>query len=333
MKIVSTSNMHYDTSYRKNNVSKPQTNLNNETAKSQVSFGSLGGSLKAGSTEMFKFIERTGFFMEFLIVDTLSLVIPRILIGLNRDRDKTGQFNYQAGAEEAGREVLSGPSMNLIPMGLVYVLSKAMPASHMERGTLNGLTHNMKAVVKESADNKDLDKKLADKVFEDAFGKFNLDNRADLKTEFNKLLNEAKGLKGKEFKQKAEEFEKHIVLINNQNKDKTPMSAKVLTISTGTGEKDIPETIKAKDFIRDFKDYSKDVIGKFTKQNITKDKAEEFLKSITKKRLNLKLASAVTAFFAVGGFLLYLPKVYQRGKVSPAMKSAQRAEGGANENK
>lgn len=270
-----------------------------------------------------------GFFVEFFIVDTLSLIIPRIVIGLNRDKEKTGHLNYQAGAEEAGREILSGPSMNLIPMGLAAIISALKPASHMERGTLSGLTHNMSELLKTNPGNEDLNKKFAGKLFDDAFASFKLDDKEKLKGEFSKLLTEAQTLKRKEFKSKAAEFEQLVIKINNMNKAKIPLNTKVLSINTDAKD---AATVKAVDLIKDFKNYSKDAIEKLTKQSLNKDESIKFLNKIKTNRLMLKTASAITAFFAVGTFLQYLPKIYQLSKISPAAQSAKRAEGGANEN-
>lgn len=331
MKIYSTPKINYDLNYRKNDL---KTNV----TKNNVSFGSVSDAAKGGATWIFKFIANGGFFVEFLIVDAISMIAPRILVGLNRDKEKTGKINYQAGAEEAGREIFSGPSMNLIPMGIMMLVSKALPASHMSKETLDHLTTKMGEVAKEAVDLKDkgaLDKALADKLFDDAFGEFNLDNKTKLKEDFSKLLTDSakieKGIFNNEaFKHNSEKFEELVSLINNKNKAGSPSLN--------------PKTIKgssATELFEDFRNYSRDVIEKVTKLTSIEGAAkntQEFLGKVQKSRLNVKLASAVTAFFAVGSFLLYLPKLYQQGKVSPAAASAERAkaeaaaQGGANEN-
>lgn len=327
MKVQATPKFNYEPSCLKSN------NLSSNNIRTATSFGSSSskvGPLKSFATGMFKFIEKHGFFVEFLIVDTVSMIVPRILVGLNRDREKTGKWNYQAGAEEAGREILSGPSMNLIPMGMIYLISKALPASHMSRSSLEGLTNNMKKVMEKNPQAKDKDqlhKKLAEEIFDDAFGEYDLKDKTQMKSKFSALLQKAADSKSKEdFKSGLKAFEEHISLMNNQNAKEKPLNTGSIKLKKG-------ETT-AGELFEDFRDYSKDVIGKLTK---TSENSVEFLEKIKKGRLNVKLASAITAFFAVGSFLLYLPKVYQRGKVSPAQQSAQRAQqealkGGANEN-
>ena len=343
MKLSPISNNSYDKKSRTNK--QNSFGKKNCTPPNNVSFGSLGGAISDKAAGFFKFIEKYGFFVEFLIIDTCSLVIPRILIGLNRDKDKTGKINYKAGAEEAGREMSSGPSMNLIPMALLALVSKLKPASHMERETLTSLTNNMKEVVEGSVDLKNkakLNKKLAEKIFDNAFtpDKFNTEEAQEvkaLKGKFVELLTgstkvEKKLFKKEAFNNSAKEFNKLVGHINNLGKE-APENKSVISLIDGG-------SVGAKDLFEDFHNYSKDVIEKLTKtdfaENIAK-KSQDFLDKLKTNRLKTKTMSAITAFFAVGSFLLYLPKLYQRGKVSPAEESAKRAReevlGGANENK
>ena len=176
----------------------------------------------------------------------------------------------------------------------------------------------------------------------------------NLKNKFSELLNKSTQTKPKSLLQKlkgviklkrepdsfaeaATEFENHIVLINNSNNLKAPGDTKRVNL--------VKNGINARELFEDFHNYSKDAIQRFSERNFTKngtnsfkEEAKTFLKAIQTVRSNLKLATAVTGFFAVGAFLLYLPKLYQQGKVSPAMESAKRAKaeglakGGANEN-
>ena len=336
-------NINYDSNLHKNNLSTQQTYLTNEVAKDNVSFGA---SLKGGVVKTFDWIDKKGFLVDFLIIDALSMIIPRILIGLGRDREKTGKINYKAGAEEAGREMISGPSMMLIPMGVLAIYKHFAPASQMKKNTLESFTQNMKNVIDETDSNlltksEKLNEKLADKLFDDAFGLDKLENKDELKSKFSKLLNESttiekKMFKNKEFNAKAAEFEKLIVFINNSC-EKAPLDTKAIKLkSDGTN---------AVDLFEDFHNYSKDIVAKFTQKEFAKNavgdfkaEAKTFVTNAQKLRAFTKFATAITGFLAVGTFLLYLPRVYQQGKVSPAMESAKRArqdaaKGGANENK
>ena len=347
-----TPNNYSDMSYRQNNLPKQPNVAGAKTLHSNVSFGSW----KSGVGNVMEFIERKGFFAEFLIVDTFSMIAPRILIGLNRDRKDTkerkgtGKLNYKAGAEEALREILSGPSMFLIPMGILTAVKKFGPAAKIPKDTMHGLTSNLEEVVKEAKDSKifekaeTIDEALAGKLFDSTFARHDLDGREDLKKQFvEKLINRDPGPKKKLFSldkviTPADEFEKVVVLINNNVKKPTTKETRI--ISDG---KDFETT--ALKLFEDFKHYSSDVIEKLTQKNFVKEGvekfrtgAEEFLTGIQKNRSNRRIRASWASFAAVGAFLFYLPKIYQLSKLSPAAESALREQkesqkGGANASK
>lgn len=317
----------------------PQLNSN----RKNVAFGSAKG-FAARTAE--KIIDGD-FLVNFLVVDALSMIIPRIVIGLLRDKDKTGKLNYKAGAEEAGREVISGPSMMFIPMAIMAGYKKFAPATHMEANTLKAFTNHMAEVVKTSDAKADLHKDLADKIFDDAFANHDLEKRDKLKEDFSKLLSESasteKKLFGKNepFKKAMAEFEKHVSLINNQNMKEAPSDAKSLVLDIGIPAKDgkkVTANLSAGQLFEDFHNYSKDAIAKFKKQTFANsENAVEYISKIQRNRAFAKISNGVVGFLAVGAFLLHLPKIYQMGKVSPAMESAKRAQkeaakGGTNEN-
>jgi len=339
VKVSSISNVNQDAN-GKNGLHAYTPVMNKEMPNDSVSFGGVADKLKDGTTEIFKWIEKNGFFVEFLIIDTISMILPRIWVGLNRDKDKIGHLNYKAGAEEAGREITSGPSMNLIPMGLLGLATMIKPASHMERNTLKSLTQNLQGVLDNNPPLtiEELNSALADKLFEDAFDtkKYNLPNRNELKKEFNRLLVSSTQTKKKlfnneAFKNNTKEFTAHVQKINNLlelipaedevKQISKPLDTGLVKLSNGG--------VSAKDLYSDFRNYSRDVIDKLSKTVFSGNKAEkskEFIKNIMDSRLKLKTTSAITAFFAVGTFLLYLPKLYQQGNVSPAEESAKRAQ-------
>ena len=327
-----------NTHYNQQNVSVP---------KDKVSFGSSSKSIGDLATGVFKFIDNSSFFVEFLIVDTISLILPRIWIGLNRDKEKLGHYNYKAGAEEAGRECLSGPSMNLIPMGILAAVCAAIPASRMDRKTLHGLTHNLKQIVNDGTQQSvagksdELSKKLAGKIFDDTFGtKFAGKEKDALRAEFSDLLIESTKNKPKSwfatkilkqndtFKTASDDFTNLVNKLNNRAAE-APTNPKQLEISlkdvTENGAKKNKTTkVSASNLFEDFRNYHRDVISKLTKNKYT-ESAADFLKTLKNNRLALKTLTAFSAFMAVGAFLLYIPKLYQLGKTSPALESAERA--------
>lgn len=325
-----TSSKSYDVGCRKNNLTQ-QPNLNVRAERGDVAFGSA----KQGVTKVLDFVDKKGFFGEFLIVDTLSLIVPRIVIGLNRDKEKTGHLNYQAGLEEAGREVISGPSMFLIPMGIIELVKHLSPAAKIQRDILSELSASMDDVLKNTKDvsvlkDKDkLSRNISGTLFDRAFGDYELKNKKALKNKFVDLLNDPSA--------KIADFEKLVVEINNKNKSKTTLDSHMV-IKSKNG------SISANPLFKDFKHYSNDVVDKFAKHDFgkgtlesSKEAAKGFLEHIQKVRRTTRIGASVASYLAVGAFLLELPKLYLRSKISPAMASAKRArqevsDGGGYEN-
>lgn len=301
-------------------------NLSPKLSDRKVSF--KGGEYTLAN--LMGFVERQGFFAEFLLIDSLSMIVPRIVIGLNRDKDKTGKINYKAGAEEAGREVLSGPSMFLIPMGVFEGVRRFASAAKVPKKTMKALFENTKELIQEAVDSSfvsdkaSFDKKFAEKLFNKAFGGFDLGEEAEkLKNSFVDLLRNSNN-KSK-FKVNRENFEELILEINNKNKNKTPINPKIIEFGEDLH-------VRAKDLFEDFRNYSHDVISKISKHNFiektvekSKTEAVNLLENVKKARVSLRFGACVASFLAVGAFLIHLPKIYQVSKISPAEDSAKRA--------
>lgn len=365
MKITSSNS--YDVNSCKKNIYSRQSISNNLTARDSVNFGSA----KSGAAKILDYVNKKGFFAEFLIIDTFSMIIPRIWIGLNRDKENTGHLNYQAGMEEAGREVVSGPSMFLIPMGIFELIKHASPGAKIQKNTMEALSSAMRDVIQETSDAKTLknkeklSKKLSEKLFDKAFGDFNIAQKQQTKQKFVDILNRPSA--------KIAEFNELVKEINITNKAKTTLDSGALNFKNEENLIDNPSTkfskfidsiknifntkkskpvseseainsINSSHFFKDFKHYSNDIINNFTKQNFaqnitgnSKNSAVSFLEKIQNKKSLTRVGGSIATYFAVGAFLLELPKLYIKNKVSPAMQSAKRAkleaEGGVNENK
>ena len=313
MKINSTSKSDNSVKPLKYSSTRPAV-LKGGLKKDEVSFGSIKGAI----SHQMDVLGQKGFFAEFFIIDAISMITPRIIIGLGRDKEKTGKTNYKAGLEEAGRELISGPSMFLIPMGIFEAVKHFTPASKITAGSAKGLFDTMKSVVGEKpyveslGDKEELSKKISNELFKSAFSEYSFKGKDSYSDKFTELLNR-EGVKGRDaHKAHAEELEKLVTEIKNKNvNDKAATDAH--KIKVGEAE------VTPKHLIEDFKNFKKDVITRFV------DKSEKSLKEIQDSRKNIRTSAAILSFLAVGGFLLYLPRLYQRGKISPADESAKRA--------
>lgn len=70
-------------------------------------------------------IERGGTFASFVTQDFLGAILPRPLAGLTRNKkENQGKVNTKFALKEVIREFITGPSMFLIPMGILHVTKK-----------------------------------------------------------------------------------------------------------------------------------------------------------------------------------------------------------------
>ncbi|MCQ2789280.1 MAG: hypothetical protein MJ229_02770 [bacterium] len=333
MKVSSINNIQANKNIKNDKNKMPnQTNyLSNNMAKDSVSFGGAGA--KAGNviTKIFKKLDNANFFVEFLIVDSCSMVIPRILVGLNRDKKELGHLNYKAAKEEAGREIFSGPSMNLIPMAILTGVSAIKPAARMTHNSLDGLTDAAKKYVSNEYFNaKDMEKAdgFAKQLFKEAFDDKNFkqhlfkDEKAIKQQAFVDALTKStdKKLSKKEMKAAKQSFIDLVKDINNSTIKKGSSAALDASEMNISGK-----TIKAVDLFEDFSQYQKDIMSKVSKETDSK-KMVEMIDKLKKNRVALKAITAASAFFAVGGFLKILPKFYQQKGLSPAQESALLAQ-------
>ena len=70
-------------------------------------------------------IENGGLAVSFTLQDMLGTNLPRPIMGLRRNaKENKGQNNFNFAAKEMVREFLTGPSMFLIPMGMLKIGKK-----------------------------------------------------------------------------------------------------------------------------------------------------------------------------------------------------------------
>lgn len=105
---------------KRQNINNTTVNINN-TNKSQPSFKSFMG-LDKMCLGLANLIENGGLFVSFTLQDMLGTNLPRPIMGLKRNsKENAGKANTKFAAKELVREMLTGPSMFLIPMGLLAV--------------------------------------------------------------------------------------------------------------------------------------------------------------------------------------------------------------------
>lgn len=108
---------------RNNKAEQNNNNLKNRTASKE----SFEGAVDTLSLGVANAIENGGLAVSFTLQDMLGTNLPRPIMGLMRNsKENDGQKNFSFAAKELVREMLTGPSMFLIPMTLLGVGKKAI---------------------------------------------------------------------------------------------------------------------------------------------------------------------------------------------------------------
>ncbi|MCD7879588.1 MAG: hypothetical protein LUG16_06630 [Candidatus Gastranaerophilales bacterium] len=90
--------------------------------KSNTSNTSFKGGVDSVCLKVADLIENGGLFISFTLQDMLGTNLPRPLMGLRRNKkENNGEQNKSFALKEMVREFLTGPSMFIIPMGLLKV--------------------------------------------------------------------------------------------------------------------------------------------------------------------------------------------------------------------
>ena len=101
---------------KRNNNTKIQHNINNTQQQSP----SFKGGLDSFCLGVANAIENGGLFISFTLQDMLGTNLPRPIMGLMRNsKENNGEKNTKFAFKELVREMLTGPSMFLIPMGML----------------------------------------------------------------------------------------------------------------------------------------------------------------------------------------------------------------------
>ena len=313
-----------------NNNSKIKVNhAENIADSSQVSF--QGGTHPV--VAVMDVVDRGGFAGAFILQDFLGMAAPRTAAGIYRNHDKTGEYNWDFARREGIREILSGPSVFLIPMAMLPFFKKfSGAANNVPIDFINGFGETVTKMVKGN-------KKLL--ATEGA--------RTDIYREFFKnILNTSTEGKIKNLDSVADDFAKRLIEIHDPNLSPSKSLWKRLT---GKAEPTSRQD-KLAQLIEDFVGIRKRYLGldanpygadfKFSKGNasaslnsITKyirdytddllhsagnaaKKAknfnvEEFVKSLSVRRTGSRLVTNLAMFSGVVSFYTIIPKLYNMG--------------------
>lgn len=276
-------------------------------------------------------IERGGFAASFVSQDFIGMVAPRISEGLNRNRKKdengkkTGPLNWEFARREGIREILSGPSAFLIPMGILSILKKVSgPANNVHVNHINVLGQNLADYVAKNphqlTNTTELKKGYYRQIFENVFTN-STENYSEVQQKaihFADKLVEAENKKGKAAKAIYKELTEEYMDIRKGN---TAASSSELGVIIKNGEETLNTNFRR--LTQSLTDYSKDALNKTTKylnNNATGD-AAEFIKKFTHHRAGTRVLTNLGMWGAVVSFYTLIPKLYNLGiKSDPGLK-------------
>lgn len=298
-------------------------------------------------------IDRGGFAASFIAQDGIGMVAPRIYEGLNRNREKdengkkTGPLNWEFARREGIREVLSGPSAFLIPMGIMHFIKKfSGTANNVHVSHINALGNVFgefaSANPEKLADTKAFKKGYYSKVFENVLSESTdktltgdaLRLKADAYT--NKLL------EAEEFYKKASEH----FYFSNEARQNRKVAKKLIselthefmdlrkstTEATNSELEAIMHTGKTKNLhttfsrlLQSMTDYTNDAIEKTAKNGgTTAEEIKSYVSKFNLHRAGTRVVSNLGMWGTVVGFYALIPKLYNLGlKHDPGLKGLE----------
>lgn len=294
-------------------------------------------------------IDKGGFAASFIAQDGIGMVAPRIYEGLNRNRQtdengkKTGPLNWEFARREGIREILSGPSAFLIPLGILTIIKKASGTAnnvHVDHINILGKNFSDFAVknptqLKNSAEFK---KGYYAQVFENIFNNstdksFNVKEKAQhfadklVEAETKRVNKDRKGA-GKIQSELIEEYMKI-------RKQFASPSSDELGVILKSEEKNKTVNSNIKRIIQSLSDYSGDALAKTNKyissqsghtaEELAKDGSlAKYVKNFNLHRAGTRVLSNFGMWGAVVAFYTLIPKLYNMGlKHDPGLKGLE----------
>lgn len=285
-------------------------------------------------------IDKGGFAASFIAQDGIGMVAPRIYEGLNRNREKDengkkiGPLNWEFARREGIREILSGPSAFLIPMGIMAIIKKTS-------GTANNVhVSHIEALGQNFADYaaKHPDQLKNSSEFKKGYYAQILENALENSTD--------ETFKGEQLKEKAKNFAEKLVNSEEKraNKDKknanklqaeivdeymklrkqySAPSGNELEVSLKVSGKEKPLGTNIRQLVQSLTDYSGDALEKVNKhlEKHANGNIDEYIKKFNTHRAGTRVLSNLGMWSAVVGFYTLIPKLYNLGlKHDPGLK-------------
>lgn len=325
-------------------ISVQQHQKRNEQTQQQPSFT---GSFNPVVTLM-DAIDKGGFAASFIAQDGIGMVAPRIYEGLNRNREtdengkKKGPLNWEFARREGIREILSGPSAFLIPMGILTLIKKfSGSANNVHVNHINVLgqdfadyaSKNPTQLKEASTFKKGYYAQVFENILNNSTDKeFNVKEYAQ---RFADKLVEAETKQASKDKKGANKLQASIIseYMKLRKQHSAPSNDEMGVLIKGEN-KNIASNIKR--VLQSLTDYSSDALAKTGKYigKQTGKTAEElaqngdlakYIKNFNLHRSGTRVISNFSMWGAVVAFYTVIPKLYNLGiKHDPGLKGLEK---------
>lgn len=316
--------------------------LNKNKSNQSVSFG---GGLANAVVPLMDAIDRGGFAASFILQDFLGMAAPRVGTGMFRNYDKTGELNWDFAKKEAVREILSGPSVFIIPLLMMKGIKKVSGSSNnIPINFINGFSNEFADFAQNNQELIKNSPKEAKETFYKQIFKNALENSTNGELKGEKLEQEAerfaknlikaeqapsksfwKNLTGKKVANSAQDLKQDILndFIKLRKQYLGYSEDTVSVVYKSSDSKSIGTSLKS--FIGHMNDYTEDAIKHVEKElNKTPELEEfvlnktpeldvkEFVKNFSRRRSGTRFLSNIAMFGGVAAFFTIIPKLYNK---------------------
>ena len=299
-------------------------NENSINNSQNPNFKGVGAGLDSFALATANLIENGGLAVSFTLQDMLGTNLPRPIMGLMRNsKENKGEKNTSFAFKELVREMLTGPSMFLIPMGILAVTKKSLgPTVNTPMNFIkdfgkihasNPLGEAGKAITKEG-----FFKNTFTEILKNAnLGADAVEGKA---SEYAKKL--AGSLKDKNLlKETITQLSDDFVSVVKNNADDVVFTD--FTVAKVSQKTAAP----FKETVQHMIAYADDVVAKAAKQTDT-SKLPEFVKKLSDNKILTRAGVNVGMYASVLGFLQLIPILYNKaeGEGNSGLKGLMKEE-------
>ena len=296
---------------------------NNITPKQTPTFKGGIDSFCLGVADL---IENGGLAISFTLQDMLGTNLPRPIMGLRRNtKENKGEKNLKFAAKELVREMLTGPSMFLIPMGMLAAGKKLIGKTidvPMKFIKSFGEIHAAQAVNEagQAISKQDFYKNAFTQIIQNAkaepqASQETLEKAADFAERLVKTAKDKAAQKETLIKL-SDEF---VDIVKGHAKDTANTDFTIATISKTT-------SAPFKETITHMIAYADDVVEKA--KNCDTGKINDYIRKLSNKKVIGRLGANIAMYAAVMAFLQIIPRLYNRaeGKSNAGLKGLMKEE-------